>query len=1262
MIILTDKTIVIPVGISPNYSGVNKPSLEDKSVEITENGDYSYTADEAYYGIGNFNVKVNVEIPVESEKTVSPSFDEDITVLPSEGFDAMSSVIVKKAEANLQDKTVDKASTSEIVLTADEGYQGLGTVTVAPIKTTSVTADPSTNVQDVNANTEENEYITSVTVNPVTSSIDSNIVPRNIAKGVSILGVEGTLEAGSTPGTPTEAYAIRQEYNNGYNLVYPINVRLTTDSWVSFDFAMSEQALETYNMPILGVSDNSLKLAIEQGRLKLNIGDSQIDIDYKLDTARHNISFGFAGVVDPANEIFSFKVEIDNVEMYNGYVTAPNFNLPLFLFGCPYEYHGTYEDYELLGGVTFLLNEIYIYQSTEYFYIFGLKVYNANSLLQRYLIRDYEPAIDADQKPCLLEKLSNEYEYPSLGKFMYVAVPTAVPNEIANSDYGGETPQQCYIKPSAGAIVPTDIKLTPTTRIVMYLGDTGTFDEVSADATEEEILKSRVMLGAQPNLLISAYDENDVRRGLPGYAESHSMSTDDLLWQITGCIGIYFGGSSNILYSTSDTDGNSTQYVFGNDKLCFGYDVVDEVPDSDSDSLNKILTTNYYDETSSFNKKAVSPTYSQFNNEMNTPICFFGNYNETAMKPDEVITLGYQEALSQIGYTTGIRYEIKRIEIYDRDSDGSISRKHMLLPATNVEGVNFLKDVVTGSSYYPFNGTLDVIYGTPIQDNESDTPKPTILTDTYIKPSAGAIVPTDIKLPALHGVKMYIKDIDAFDEQLDSTITGQAALNIVKDRVMLGAQPDLIAPFNHLDYERNLPRLPISDETTAFLGDSSIAFFHRCGDVDAIMYSAITEYGLDHGGSPQAIPSLNGEHIIDFGFKYHKLNRLWKYCGVDNQGRAIQLYHTDVEPVNNNKMAPLCIFGTYNYVEGKTPDDVIALGYQQALHEIGFKTGVRYAVKRIDIEEYSTDTGEATAEPVATLHSLVPARGSNGTICLYDTITEKSYYPYNGTLDVYTSPVEPEPEPEPPVPPTILTDTYVKPSAGAIVPTDIKFTSLTKVKMYVKNFSNFDMNASRDSRPMIGAQPNFIVSASIDSNNKTSIYFNGGGNVLRSTDGKTPQTFNPTTAQLITVGYRPKDINNINMDNDKRMLKIINFGRYTTNMIFKEVGPTSTSIYKFVDGQARTPICIFGNYNNSESMTPDDVIALGYENALSQIGYVTGVRYGVRRIDITVYNADGSETTTHSLVPARDTNNTICLYDTVANKSYYPFHGTLDII
>ena len=805
---------------------------------------------------------------------------------------------------------------------------------------------------------------------------------------------ENLGQGSGTPGTPTEAYAIRQDFQGG-NLAYPINVRLTTDSWVSFDFALSEKVLTQSGTSLLGVSQNSLNLLIDAQGFMLNIGSSQIAIACTLDTAIHNISFGFVNDVNPSNGYVRFKVELDNVEMYNDYIAAPNFNLPLFLFGCPCDYYGTYEDYELLGGASFLLNEYCMNVASEYFYIFGLKVYHVNNS-ERNLIRDYEPAIDAEQKPCLLEKLSNEYEYPTLGKFMYVAVPTAVPKKIANSDYGSELPQQCYIKPSAGAIVPTDIKLTPTTQIVMHIGDLGNFDEVSADATEEEILKSRVMVGAQPNLLISAYDENDVRRGLPGYAESHSISTDDLIWQLFGGKCLYFGGCSNILYSTSDTDGNFIMPSITEPiAIMFGYDVADpENANFDSDSLNKILTTAYSISSPDYiNKKAVTPTYSQFNNEMNTPICFFGNYNETTMKADEVIALGYQEALSQIGYTTGIRYEIKRIEIYDRDSDGSISKKHMLVPARDTNDKVLLYDTITEKSYYPFNGTLDVTSGTP---TIQDIPAPTIITNTYIKPSEGAIVPTDIKFTSLTNITMHVKGFDNFEAEPDESA-----------RAMIGAFPHLsISPFNRNDAEQGFPVIGRpSQEQLDLLGDSSIGLIFGGGG-KTIYSPFITNYGGTYAtGTPQTL-TMDGEHVITFGYDPIDINNinmdndtdLIKKISIDEQGQMLlqRSYPTGVyNSFNNQMVTPICIFGKYNSpTESMTPDDVIALGYENALSQIGYVTGARYGVKQIDIDVRNAD-GSMTLK-----HSLVPARDTNGTICLYDTISHKSYYPFHGTLDI----------------------------------------------------------------------------------------------------------------------------------------------------------------------------------------------------------------------------------------------------------------------
>ena len=294
MIILSDKTLVIPVGIAPNYAGAgnadvklqaksvtitengsktlfpdsnyngfsqvnittnvaNNPVLEDKSVEIIENGDYSFIPGPTYDGIGNFRLKVNVEthdpIQVQPVKTAYPSFENDVTVVPSEGYEAMSSVIVKKAEPNLQDKTVNKASTSEIVLRADTGYQGLGTVTVAPIKTKTVTADPSTNVQEFSANTENNEYITSVTVNPVgtktvtlDSSINAQTINANVEGNEYITSV--TVNPVKTKSLSITPRLVEQTFTAEQELYKTVNVSAIKNTEKTYDASTNTQTYD----------------------------------------------------------------------------------------------------------------------------------------------------------------------------------------------------------------------------------------------------------------------------------------------------------------------------------------------------------------------------------------------------------------------------------------------------------------------------------------------------------------------------------------------------------------------------------------------------------------------------------------------------------------------------------------------------------------------------------------------------------------------------------------------------------------------------------------------------------------------------------------------------------------------------------------------------------------------------------------------------------------------------------------------------------
>ena len=95
----------------------------------------------------------------------------------------------------LQNKTVSP-TTSQQSVTADYGYDGLGTVTVNAIQTETKTATPSTSQQTINATS--GKYMTSVTVSAVTSAIDSDIVAGNIKSGVNILGVTGTYTGGGS--------------------------------------------------------------------------------------------------------------------------------------------------------------------------------------------------------------------------------------------------------------------------------------------------------------------------------------------------------------------------------------------------------------------------------------------------------------------------------------------------------------------------------------------------------------------------------------------------------------------------------------------------------------------------------------------------------------------------------------------------------------------------------------------------------------------------------------------------------------------------------------------------------------------------------------------------------------------------------------------------------------------------------------------------------------------------------------------------------
>ena len=124
-------------------------------------------------------------------------------------------------DPNLQDKTVSPSDSEPVVITADELYDGLGTVTVRPITSSMIssltsnkikkgeevldmvgTYGPTNQIKTVIPTTEKQiirpdgdvEFLSEVNVEAVTPSIDPNISGPNIKVGVNILGVTGTFE------------------------------------------------------------------------------------------------------------------------------------------------------------------------------------------------------------------------------------------------------------------------------------------------------------------------------------------------------------------------------------------------------------------------------------------------------------------------------------------------------------------------------------------------------------------------------------------------------------------------------------------------------------------------------------------------------------------------------------------------------------------------------------------------------------------------------------------------------------------------------------------------------------------------------------------------------------------------------------------------------------------------------------------------------------------------------------------------------------
>ncbi len=207
-----------------DFSGIitdiaNGSTIETEDITITP----SETVQEVTRTEGKYINKV----------TVNPIQTESLDVIPTQSSQTIRSPEGKYyKEVNVD--AVTSAIDSNIIPTNIRlgvsilGVQG----NLEPDKPNQTkTVDSSTETQVVTADT--GYELESVTVNAVTSSIDSNIIPENIRKDTTILGVTGTLEEGGGKASP-EYVSFREYTGTSLDLSWLDTSNMTNMSYMFY--------------------------------------------------------------------------------------------------------------------------------------------------------------------------------------------------------------------------------------------------------------------------------------------------------------------------------------------------------------------------------------------------------------------------------------------------------------------------------------------------------------------------------------------------------------------------------------------------------------------------------------------------------------------------------------------------------------------------------------------------------------------------------------------------------------------------------------------------------------------------------------------------------------------------------------------------------------------------------------------------------------------------------------------------------------------
>ena len=374
---------------------VNPYTLDSSSLVATENGEYIITS--SADGLSRVDVSVNIDtqlyynegytngesagIAEQKAKLDSSTFTSNGTYTREDGWNNVT--VDVPSVVNNQDKTVDSSTTQQTV-TFDSGYSGLNTVTINPYVLDNKTVDPSTNDITVTSSV---DGLSSVTVNAVTSSIDSNISSENIKKDVTILGVTGTYEGGGDP-VPVPVEYISNE--GDLNLVFNSGYIPNDTTKIIARIAWGGEGLGNYGN-YFGVQNN---FALREWG------------GYGSDSGQITLQTigGFCTIHDVYTTPGDLSI-VRNIEVGNNYVKADSStassgkysghisDYPMFIFGAADPGNGQLTE---LSSREMRIHSFAIYEGTT-------------------LIKNLVPFQDASLNGCFYDTVSKTYIYPLQG-------------------------------------------------------------------------------------------------------------------------------------------------------------------------------------------------------------------------------------------------------------------------------------------------------------------------------------------------------------------------------------------------------------------------------------------------------------------------------------------------------------------------------------------------------------------------------------------------------------------------------------------------------------------------------------------------------------------------------------------------------------------------------------------------------------------------------------------------------------------------------